>query len=80
MEGVSANATVHFSRVITFRETKGLLGGLGLGQAVTAVSPDCFWSSALAESSVAEGGLSPLQLSRTLTPNTTAGPRGFAFN
>lgn len=34
MEGVGANATVHFSRVITFRETKGLLGGPGLGQAV----------------------------------------------
>lgn len=36
-EGVRANATVHFSRIITFRETKGLLGGSAFGQAVTAV-------------------------------------------
>lgn len=30
MDGVSVNATVQFSRIITFWETEGLLGGLGL--------------------------------------------------
>lgn len=37
MDGVSVNATVQFSRIITFRETKGLLGGLGLA-VVRAIS------------------------------------------
>lgn len=37
VDGVSVNATVQFSRIITFRETKGLLGGLGLA-VVRAIS------------------------------------------
>lgn len=80
-DGVGGNATVQLSWIITFRETKGLLGGLGLEGAVTAIP--LIASGALhqpAESSVAESSLSPPQLSCPLTQNTTARPQGFAFN
>lgn len=71
-EGVRANATVHFSQIITFRETKGAAGRVGIrtgrdGGPLTDSGALHQWSQVLQRA-----GFSPLQLSRALTPNTTA--------